>query len=412
MNTTQPEHITLTGVVGFLPFMGAQTTLPRTANLAVFFLHFSEPYDAPRRGSILSRNCSSQLKRRSNTMPKSSFVDFKAVKAAVSMERLLEHYGLLDRFKRSGDSLSGPCHIHKGTNPTQFRVSVSKNIWNCFSECKQGGNTLDFIAKMDNVTIHAAAMKAIEWFGLDPGAMAADSEEPKEEPRGRAKSPTPSAPKPGPKSEAPAPDRNTPNKPLKFRLDKLDRSHPYLVERGLTQETLVDFGVGYCGKGMMADRIAIPIHDPEGGVVAYAGRFPGEPPGDTPKYKLPPGFRKSLELFNIDRAIKEPADKPLVIVEGFFDCMNLHQHGYLKVVALMGSTMSTAQEEMIRKHTDAESQVIVMLDEDEAGRAGREDIAIRLARIVFVNVHVFDEEGKQPEHLTAEEMHELLGGAS
>ena len=108
-------------------------------------------------------------------MSKSSFIDFKAVKAAISMERMLEHYGVLDRFKRSGDSLSGPCPIHKGSNPTQFRVSLSKNIWNCFSECKHGGNALDFIVRMENVSIHAAALKAIEWFELDPGAMSADS---------------------------------------------------------------------------------------------------------------------------------------------------------------------------------------------------------------------------------------------
>jgi len=81
-------------------------------------------------------------------MPKSKFVDFKAVKAVVTMEQVLEHYGLLDKFKRGADSLSGPCPIHKGSNPTQFRVSISKNIWNCFSECKHGGNTLDFIARM------------------------------------------------------------------------------------------------------------------------------------------------------------------------------------------------------------------------------------------------------------------------
>src|SRR5229473_2144718 len=119
-------------------------------------------------------------------MPKSSFVDFKAVKAAITMEQVLEHYGLLDRFKKSGDSLSGPCPIHKGSNPTQFRVSISKNIWNCFSECKRGGNTLDFISRMENITIHAAALKAIEWFHLDPGALTPASEQETERPPSEA----------------------------------------------------------------------------------------------------------------------------------------------------------------------------------------------------------------------------------
>jgi DNA primase len=338
-------------------------------------------------------------------MPKSSFVDFKAVKAAIHMEQVLQHYGLSDRFKKSGDSLSGPCPIHKGSNPTQFRVSISKNIWNCFSECKHGGNVLDFIARMEAVSIHAAAVKAIEWFQLDPEAMSANSEKEEEHPSEAHKNS--SAPRPKPATK-PASENNTPNKPLQFRLDKLDREHPYLKERGLTLETIIDFGVGYCGKGMMAERIAIPIHNPEGGVVAYAGRWPGEPAEETPKYKLPQGFRKSLELFNLDRASKELADQPWVIVEGFFDCMKLHQHGCRKVVALMGSTLSAAQEELIRKHTNGNSHVIVMLDEDEAGQAGREDIACRLSRFCFVKVFPFEQPGTQPDDLSAEDVSSLL----
>ena len=333
-------------------------------------------------------------------MPKNQFVDFKAVKAAVTIEQVLDHYGLLDRFKRSADSLSGPCPIHKGSNPTQFRVSISKNVWNCFSDCKSGGNVLDFIAKMEDISIHAAAVKAIEWFQLDPDSMAAQT---KAEPAKAEDTPKKdSAPrqKPAPKPATPESAKPTPG--LKFRLDKLDRNHPYLTERGLTPETIEDFDVGYCSKGMMADRVAIPIRDAEGNVVAYSGRWPGEPPEGTPKYKLPQGFRKSLELFNIDRAIKEPG--PLVIVEGFFGAMNLHQHGCRKVVALMGSTMSSAQEELIRKHTDRNTQIIVMLDEDEAGKFGREDIAVHLSRFAYVHVHVFGEKDKQPEHLTAEEV--------
>jgi DNA primase len=341
-------------------------------------------------------------------MPKQTFVDFRAVKAAITMEQLLEHYTLLDQFKRSGDSLSGPCPIHKGSNPTQFRVNVRKNIWNCFSECKNGGNVLDFITRMENVSIHAAALKAIEWFHLDPEAMSGSSGEAAKHPSEAKARDNSSRPMPASKKAVTAPENNVPNTPLKFRLDKLEREHAYLAERGLTLETIVDFGIGYCAKGMMAGRIAIPIHNPEGGVVAYAGRFPGEPAEGTPKYKLPQGFRKSLELFNIDRASKEPAEKPLVIVEGFFGCMKLHQHRCRKVVALMGSTMSTAQEELIRKHTDRQSPIIVMLDEDEAGQAGRDDIVCRLSKFCFVKVYTFREPGMQPENLSLEDVRALL----
>ena len=339
-------------------------------------------------------------------MPKNQLIDFKAVKAAITMEQVLQHYGLLDRFKRSGDSLSGPCPIHKGSNPTQFRVSVSKNIWNCFSECKKGGNVLDFIAIMEDVSIHAAALNAIDWFQLDPEAMAAPSEAKPAGPDASARKRD--EPREKPVSKPATPETTKPNPPLKFRLDKLDGNHAYLTERGLTPETIQDFDLGFCSKGMMAEHIAIPIRDPDGNVVAYAGRWPGEPPEGTPKYKLPPGFRKSLELFNIDRAIKEPAEQPLVIVEGFFGAMRLHQHGCRKVVALMGSTMSAAQEELIRKHTDRNSRIIVMLDEDEAGRFGREDMAVHLSRFAYVHVHVFGKNDQQPEHLAAEEVAALL----
>ena len=339
-------------------------------------------------------------------MPKSSLVDFRAIKAAITMEQILEHYGILDRFKQSGDSLSGPCPLHKGSNPTQFRISTTKNIWNCFSECKHGGNALDFIAEMEKISIHAAALKAIEWFNLDPSEMAATGTE--DENQELADAQTDEKPKPAAKRPSVTAEKAVPNTPLKFRLDKLEREHPYLKERGLTLETIVDFDIGFCAKGMMAGRIAIPIHNPEGGVVAYAGRWPGESSDDIPKYKLPQGFRKSVELFNIDRAIKEQKDKPLVIVEGFFDCMKIHQCGHHRVVALMGATMSAAQEELIRKHTARHSHVIVMLDENEAGRAGREDIACRLSKHCFVKIHEFDTPDAEPEHLTGEDLREIL----
>ena len=56
--------------------------------------------------------------------------------------------------------------------------------------------------------------------------------------------------------------------------------------------------------------------------------------------------------------------------------MKLHQHSCRKVVALLDSTMSPAQEELIRRHTNLNSHIIVMLNEDEAGRFGREGIAV------------------------------------
>jgi hypothetical protein len=77
----------------------------------------------------------------------------------------------------------------------------------------------------------------------------------------------------------------------------------------------------------------------------------------------------------------------------------------------MGSTLSAAQEELIKQHTNSQSHVIVMLDENEAGKAGREDIACRLSKFCFVRVHQFDQPDMEPEHLTREQLEALAGGA-
>ena len=338
-------------------------------------------------------------------MSKKPYVDFRDIRSRITMEQVLAHYKLLDTFKRTGHTLTGVCPIHKGSNKTQFRVDLEKNLWKCFSECENGGNTLDFICKMDTCTIHDAALKACEWFAIPLDEVKASSDAPATT---ETKSVATSKPLPAPK-----PEDNSPNPVLKFNFDnRVQREHPYLVqERGLTLETIIDFGLGYFtgDRGMMVGYILIPIRNVTGELVAYAGRWPGEPPDkDTPKYKLPAGFKKSQELFNLERVIKEPTDKPLIIVEGFFDVIKLHQLGCRRVVAIMGNSLSAAQEELIRQHTSPHGHIIVMLDENPAGQVGRADIAARLSKHCFVRTHTFDQPDAEPEHLTAEEVQQLF----
>jgi hypothetical protein len=83
------------------------------------------------------------------------------------------------------------------------------------------------------------------------------------------------------------------NKPLGFTLRELDGTHPYLAKRRLEPATIAEFGLGLCNAGTVIGRIVIPIHNAQGELVAYFGRWPGTPPGDTPRYSFPKGFRKS-----------------------------------------------------------------------------------------------------------------------
>lgn len=331
----------------------------------------------------------------------SRFVDFKAVKAAVSMLQVLERYGLAESFKQSGDSLSGPCPLHEGENKTQFRVSISKNCWHCFGRCNDGGNVLEFVARKECVTLREAALLLCDWFQLPTDTKAAKKAEP------RADSAPRKEPKPKTRAAASPPDEDGPNKPLGFELQNLDTSHSYLAERGLSAECIAHFGLGYCTKGSMTGRVVIPIHNGDGQLVAYAGRYPGVPPDEgTPKYKLPPGFRKAREVFNLHRALSEPESAPLVVVEGFFDCFALWERGVRRVIALMGSSLSAHQEDLVAKALTPRSRILLMLDEDEAGRKAREEIASRLAMHCYVHIFRFETEGQQPDSLTVEQLAE------
>jgi DNA primase len=128
----------------------------------------------------------------------------------------------------------------------------------------------------------------------------------------------------------------------------------------------------------------------------------------VPKYRVPWGFRKSIELFNQHHARTVDASQPLVVVEGYFACMRVWQAGHRRVVSLMGSLMSEAQEVFIVQTAGPNSRVILLLDEDEAGRKGRADARERLARSVDVRIVRFDAEGMQPDSLAAAELLALI----
>ena len=354
------------------------------------------------------------------------YIDFAAVKAAVTMTQVLEHYGLMASMtpKKGGEALEGPCPIHKGDSPDQFKVSIPKNCWNCFGDCKSGGNVLDFVAKMENCDPQEAAIRMNGWFNLgidkQPAPPRADhGRQPQEQPSAIPQEQAPAAPPQrreasvratisasAPAAEQPAEEEGS-NSPLKFELKDLQTDHPYLAERGLTPETAGEFGLGYCKRGTMAGRVVIPLYNRKGELIGYAGRWPGEPPEKRPKYKLPEGFKKMSEVFSLHRALREADDTPLIVVEGFFDVMKLWQQGWRRTVSLMGSHLSATHERLLAE-AGKRSGIKLLLDEDDAGRTGRAKALLRLATKVFVRVIPLPREGAQPDHLTEDELKSLL----
>jgi len=310
------------------------------------------------------------------------WADFAAVKQAVSLEAVLCHYRI-PGLRRHGDQLQGCCPIHhRGQRNDSFRAHLTKNIFQCFA-CQAHGNVLDFVAAMEQCSLREAALRLQQWFGIRaPGlrwypATAGTQ-----------------------KGELVRKEEGS-NRPLRFALTGVEGNHLYLAQRGIDPATAAEFGVGfYPGPGLMSRRIVIPIRNLHGQLVAYAGRALDD---GSPKYKLPAGFRKGLELFNLQRAVAAGA-KIVIVVEGYFDCMWVHQAGFPCVVALMGSSLSAAQESDLRRHFEG---VVLMLDGDAVGRAASEAIAVRLLGWRSVQV-IRVPDGSQPDQLSPSAIRKLL----
>jgi DNA primase len=258
------------------------------------------------------------------------FVSFAEVKRAVTMETVLTRYELLEGLTRKGQNLAGPCPFCKGKSQRQFQVNLVKNAWYCFG-CKEGGNVLDFVAKREKVSVRAAALKLDSWFELGLGAESPRPQEP------RTPAPAPSAAT----EEVP-----TENPPLTFTLKTLDPRHASLEALGLGEAIIDRFGAGYCAKGLLKGRLAIPIHGRHGELLAYAGLALEE---EAPRYLFPPKFHPALEVFNLHRLIEVPEESgPLYLVPDALGVLQLAEAGYVSVLGLFDGSLSEAQEEVIR----------------------------------------------------------------
>jgi len=279
-------------------------------------------------------------------------VDFRDIRRRADFRAVLAHYGLPPVGK--GDQVKIRCPFHPDEEPS-CSVNLAKRLFHCFS-CRAAGNALEFVHRMEArdgspVTLRQAGVTLAGIRGERPaGGGEAQAHQGRLEGRGEAaKGGTAQTPPAGPPARPGAPagrgegdpgqeEKAKRNKPLGFALP-LDPSHPYLTERGIPPGLVEAFGLGYCGKGIMAGRVCIPIHDADGRIVAYAGRWVGsleDLPEGKGRYELPSGFRKELELFDLFRVAH---CKHLVVVEGFFGA--IHLFGLrTPAVALMGTSIS------------------------------------------------------------------------
>jgi DNA primase len=315
------------------------------------------------------------------------WVDFGALKQSVGIESVLEHYGV--RLKQvHRDYLRGRCPLpgHSSAQSVEsFVVNTRKNIWACHSDsCRQarngkmGGNILDLVASMESCAIREAALRIQSWLCVEDYRQLVSKEM---------------------RADRRA-EREMPKLPFSLRLNSW---HPYLDQRGISRQTAQSFGVGYyAGRGFLRGRIVFPVHNERGEVVAYAGR---RLDGVGPKYRFPAGFSKSHTLFHLPDAVRsEPPCGSVILVEGFFDCMKVHQAGIRSVVGLMGSALYTPQRQALLERF---RRIILMLDGDPTGRKATIVIAQHLRPHCHVRV-VLLPDGVQPDQLLAEDIRNFL----
>src|ERR1039458_9785336 len=96
----------------------------------------------------------------------SNWVDFKAIKQAVTIGQVLDRYGT--KLRKSGKELRGRGPIHQGDGTDSFHVSTEKNAFHCFS-CQAKGNVLDLVAAMEKCSVRDAGLKLQQWYNLGGG---------------------------------------------------------------------------------------------------------------------------------------------------------------------------------------------------------------------------------------------------
>jgi DNA primase len=341
-----------------------------------------------------------QTSERSGSDLGKTFVEFNVIKQQIPISAVLEYYGIqLRRVNRS--SLRGQCPLPTHVSPESnysFSADAITNWWACHSascvaarQGRKGGDIIAFVAVMETCSARDAAMKLAAQFLTSVGQ------------------PTQAAARTSGQLPAGASSKVIveTNKPLPFTLKGLIHSHGYLNRRGFREETARHFGAGFFpGRGSMAGRVIVPIHNENGELVAYVGRSIDAP---GPKYRFPTGFRKSAILFNLHRVLalrgmasgQPPA---VIVVEGFFDCMKVHQAGFPAVVALMGSSLSDMQKNLLNQFR----QIVLFLDGDRAGTTAAKEIGLRLMYRSFVRVLGLAD-GRQPDQLSSDEIRSLLG---
>lgn len=285
------------------------------------------------------------------------------------------------KLQKKGSSYFGLCPFHNEKSAS-FSVSRAKQMYYCFG-CGAGGNVFTFIMEYEHFTFVEAVKLLAERVGVEL-PEAEYSKEAKE--KADLKSTLLEINKLAAKYFY-----------VQLKSQNGNVAHTYLTKRGLSEETITAFGLGYSNKysddlyrylktkgysdallakaGLISidekkgvydkfwNRVMFPIMDVNNRVIGFGGRVMGDA---KPKYLNSPEtevFDKSRNLYGLNRA-RTTRKSYFLLCEGYMDVISLHQAGFTNAVASLGTALTTGHASLIKRYV---KEVFLTYDSDEAG---------------------------------------------
>ena len=296
------------------------------------------------------------------------------------IESVVGRYVLL---KRSGGNLWGLCPFHSEKTPS-FSVNPAKGIYKCFG-CGKGGNAISFIMEIEHLNYPEAIRHLGALYGVEIPETTSSGNDISKDEKNRVYDILKEAAKFYYKSFN-DPDIGKP-------------AREYASKRGLSKQTLDNFGIGYSpmswnalydllkSKGykdeeltnsgifkksektgkpyeLFRGRLMFPIFDSFGKIIAFGGRALGD---EKPKYINSPDslvYDKRNHLYAMNFARKEQS-KQLIVVEGYMDAIAMHVAGFKNTVAALGTSFTDNQLKLCSRYAE---EVVFFFDADNAGQ--------------------------------------------
>ncbi len=285
------------------------------------------------------------------------------------------------KLTRRGSTYFGLCPFHNEKTPS-FSVTPSKQMYYCFG-CGAGGNVFNFVMEYENYTFGEALQHLADRAGVQL---------PKIEYSREARQ----------KAEERAALLEINKLAARYFYYQLRResgktAYAYLTGRGLSEETIKKFGLGYSDKfsddlykflksknysdmllrdsglfnvderhGMYDkfwNRVIFPIMDVNNRVIGFGGRVMGD---GKPKYLNSPEtkiFDKSRNLYGLNVA-RTTRKNYLILCEGYMDVISMHQAGFTNAVASLGTALTSGHASLLKRYTQ---EVLLLYDSDDAG---------------------------------------------